>query len=111
MNNKFSLEPISKTGSLDSNLILRQCKLDFMARFMENKYKNPKLKQDQIATELGMSSSTLQLFRQEMIMFSPYRIPPGSHKRRQKILNTNLDDNSNREHDLKGPQMTSNELN
>ena len=37
-------------------------------------------------------------------MLSPYRIPSNSHKRRQKISNTNLDDDSHRERDLKRPQ-------
>ena len=35
-------------------------------------------------------------------MLSPYRIPPDSHKRKQK--------NSNHENDLEKPQMTSNDL-
>ena len=39
-------------------------------------------------------------------MIPPYRIPPDSPKRKQKVLNTNLDDNSNRYNDLKIPQMT-----
>ena len=34
-------------------------------------------------------------------MFSPYRIPPNSHKRKQL---------SNRAHDLEGPQSTSNDI-
>ena len=43
-------------------------------------------------------------------MLSPYRIPPNSHKRRQKTSNTNLDDDSNHKHDLETPQITSNHL-
>ena len=43
-------------------------------------------------------------------MLSPYRILPISHKRRQKISNTNLDDNSNREPYLKRTQTTSKDL-
>ena len=43
-------------------------------------------------------------------MLSFYRIPPITHKRKQKISNTNLDDNSNNEHELKSPKMTSNYL-
>ena len=35
MNNTFSLEQISKTGNLNADLILRQYKLDIMARFMQ----------------------------------------------------------------------------
>ena len=42
-------------------------------------------------------------------MLSPYRLQPNRDKSRQKISNTNLDDNSNREHDLKGSQMMSKE--
>ena len=60
MKNTFSLEQIFKKGKLDSNLILRQKKPDSKARFMEIKSVNPKLRQDQIAKELGCSSSTLQ---------------------------------------------------
>ena len=60
MNNTFSSKRISQTGNLDSNLITRQYKLDLMARFMEIKSINAKLRQDQIAKELGCSSSTLQ---------------------------------------------------
>ena len=44
-------------------------------------------------------------------MLSPYRIPPNNtNKSRQKISNTNLDDNSHRERHVKRPQLTSNDL-
>ena len=43
-------------------------------------------------------------------MLSPYRIPSNSLKRRQKISNINLDDDSHRERDLKRPPLTSNDL-
>ena len=54
---------------------------------------NPRFPQDQIAKELGCSSSTLQRYRQQKKMLSPYRITPNSNERKQKI--------SNQEHDLK----------
>ena len=73
-----------------------------MARFMEIKFFNPRLKQDQTAKELGCSSSTLQRYRQDINTLSPYRIPPINNKRKKKI--------TNREHDLERPQMTSNDL-
>ena len=60
MNNTFSLEQMSRTGNLDANLILRQHTLDLMARFMEIKSINPKLKEKEIGKELRYSSSTLQ---------------------------------------------------
>ena len=60
MNNIFSPEQESKTGNLDSNLIVRQYKLGLLARFLENKYLNQKLGQDQIANDLGCTTITLQ---------------------------------------------------
>ena len=66
---------MSETGSLDVNLILRQYKLYSMGRLMEIKSDNPKLRQDQIAKEIGYSSSTLQRYRHDMNTFSPYKIP------------------------------------
>ena len=111
MHNTFSLEQISETGNLDSNLILRQYKLDPMARFMEIKSVNTKLKQNQIAKELGYSNSTLQRNRNDTKMLSLYRIPlNNTNKRRQKISKKNLDHNSKHEHDHKIPQMTSDDL-
>ena len=101
MKNTFYLEQISKTGNLDSNLISRQYKFDLMARFMEIKTVNAKLKQNQIAKELGYSTSTLQSYRNDKNMLSPNRNLPNITKRRQKISNTNLDDFSNHEHDLR----------
>ena len=101
MNNTFSLEQLSKTGSLDSDSIMRHYKLDLMAKFMEIKSLNPKLGHDQMAKELGCSSSTLQRFRKDLNMLSPYGIPPSNtNKRRQKISNTNLDNDSHRERDV-----------
>ena len=45
-----------------------------MNDFMDIKYQNPKMKQSEIANELGMSSSTLQRYRNDITMLSPYRI-------------------------------------
>ena len=71
MNHTNSSEQISKTSSLDSNLILRQYKLNLMARFMEIKSVNPKLRHDQIAKELGCSGSILKRYRNDVNMLSP----------------------------------------
>ena len=51
-----------------------------MARFMERKSMNPKLRQDQTAKELCCSSETFQRHRQDINLVSPYRIPPNSNK-------------------------------
>ena len=69
---------------------------------MEMKCTSPKLKQPEITKELKISSSTLQRYRREINMVSPYRKPPSSsaHTRKQKSSNLT-------EFDLK---MTSNNL-
>ena len=66
-----------------------------MARFMEIKSLNPKIRQDQIAKELGCSSSTLRRYKNDINMLTPFRIPPNfTNKRKQKFSNANLDDDS-----------------
>ena len=82
-----------------------------MTKFLEIKSLNPSFREDQIAKELGCSSGTLQRYRQDINMLSAHTVPPNSHKRRQTILNTYFGDSSNREHDLKKPQMTSKDAN
>ena len=59
MNDTISSEQISKTGKLHCNLILRQNKLDLLARFMKIKSFNPKVRQDHMAKELADSSFSL----------------------------------------------------
>ena len=59
MNTSLSLQRMSRTGNLDSNLISRQYKLKLMADFMRVKNENPKMKQSKIANQLGYSTSTL----------------------------------------------------
>ena len=110
MNNSFSLQQIQKTTNLDANLISRQYKLNLMADFMRVKYENPKMKQSQIANQLGLSSSTLQRYRNDINMLSPYRIHQNNtNKRTKQVKNTNFDNDLHRESDVKRPQMTSNE--
>ena len=86
MNNSFSLQQIQKTSILDANLISRQYKLNLMADFMKVKYENPRMKQSEIANQLGMSSSTVQRYRNDINMLSPYRINPNNVKKQPKRL-------------------------
>ena len=104
MNNSFSPQQIQKTSNLDANLISRQYKLNLMADFMKVKYENQRLRQSEIANQLGISSSTLQRYRNDINMLSPYRISPNNVKKRSK--KAKIDDIG----DLKRPQMTSNDL-
>ena len=109
MNNSFSLQQIQKTSNLDANLISRQYKLNLMADFMKVKCENPRMKQSEIANQIGLSTSTLQRYRNDLNMLSPYRINPNNnHKQTKKVKNTDFDDDS---HHLKRPQMTSKDLN
>ena len=111
MNNSFSLQQIQKTSGLVANLLSRQYKLNLMADFMRVNYKNPKMKQSEMANQLGMPSSTLQRYRIDINMLSPYTINPNkNHKRTKKVKNTDFDNDSHHEADVKRPQMTSNDL-
>ena len=78
---------------------------------MRIKYENPKLLKSEIAKHLGYSSSTLQRYRNDVNMLSPYRILPNNTKKRtKKASNNNFNDNSRREFELKGPQKTPNDF-
>ena len=108
MNNIPSLNEINKTANMDPNLLTRHYKLKLMNDFMHLKYQNPRMKQPEIANQLNMSSSTLQRFRNDINMLSPYRINPNNTKKRpKKSLNTDFDNKSQHEVDVKRPQKTS----
>ena len=55
-----------------------------MADFVRLKYENPRMKQSQIANQIGLSTSTLQRFRNDINMLSPYRINPINTSKRTK---------------------------
>ena len=111
MNNSFSLQQISRTSNLDSNLIPRQYKLNLMADFMRVKYENIKMKQSEIANQLGYSTSILQRHRNYMNMLSPYGIQSNNtNKQRKKTSNSKSNNDLHRDPDLKRPQMTSKDL-
>ena len=99
----------SETGDLNADLIMRQYKLEKKAKFMEIKSINSNLKQSEIARELKTSSSTLQRYRRETNMLSPYRIllSSNSHTRKQKFSNHTKPDLKVTSNDLK---MISNDL-
>ena len=93
MNKSFSLQQIQKTSNLDANLISRHYKLNLMAEFMRLKNKNPRMKQSQIANQIGSSTSTLQRYRNDINMLSPYRFNPKSTKKRMKKASNGFFDN------------------
>ena len=89
---------------MDPTLLTRHYKLKLMNDFMYIKYQNPKMKQSDIANNLNMSSSTIQRYRNDINMLSPYRISPNYTKKLSK--KAKIDDIG----DPKRPQMTSNDL-
>ena len=90
--NTYSLSQVSRTGYLDSNLILRQYKLDLMGKFMQIKSNNPKMAQKEISKEHGFPDSTLSRYRKDNNMTNPhYSTNSGvktSHKNVQDRQNT-----------------------
>ena len=95
MNKTYFLSEILKTGILKSSLIVRQYKLDLMARFMEVKAMNPKITQNESAKQLRYSSATVKRYRIDINMPSLYRIQSNTNKRKQKF--SNVVSNSERE--------------
>ena len=74
-------------------------------------FENAKLKQSEIENQLGFSLSTLQRYRNDVNVLSMYRNHPNyTNKRTEKASNTNFENNSQSDYDLKQPQMTSNDL-
>ena len=106
MNNTFSLDQKSRIGNIDANLKLRQHKLDLLARALEVISIKPKMKQNEITKVSGFSSSTLELYRTDLKMQSPYK--SNNPKKSPKTSNSPSANSSQNEHDLKKPQITSN---
>ena len=104
MNNFPSLNEINKNSAMDPNMLTKYYKLKLMNDFMNIKYQNPKMTQSEISSQLNMSSSTIKRYRNDINMFSPYRINSNNVKKRSK--KAKIDDFG----DLKRPQMTSNDL-
>ena len=77
---------------------------------MSFKCENAKIKQSQIANQISLSTSTLQRYRNDINMPSPHRNTQNNTNRRtKKVSNTNFDNNSHHELDVKRPQRTSND--
>ena len=89
---------------MDPNMLTKYYKLKLMNDFMIIKYQNPKMTQSEISSQLNMSPSTIQRYRNDINMLSPYKINPNNVKKQRK--KTKIDNND----DLKRPQMTSKQL-
>ena len=85
-----------------------------MADFMRMKYENPKLKQSEIANQLCYFSSTLQIYKNDKNMLSPYRIQSNNTNKQAKKLQilslTTVHNASLMLKDSKRPQKTLKQL-
>ena len=104
MNNTPSLNEINKNSAMDPNMLTKYYKLKLMNDFMNIKYQNPKMTQSQISSQLNMYSSTMKRYRNDINMFSPYRVNSNNVKKQQK--KAKIDNNG----EPKRPQMTSKDL-
>ena len=104
MNNTPSLNEKNKNSTMDPNMLTKYYKLKLMNDFMKIKYHNPKMSQSEISSQLNMSPSTIQRYRNDKNMISPYRINPYNVEKRSKKSKINNND------DLERHQLTSNDL-
>ena len=72
MNNRFTIDQLSKSESIDPNSINRLYKINKMLDFMEIRSNKPRMTQKQICNQLGFSDSTIKRFRNDINMDSPY---------------------------------------
>ena len=84
MNNTPSLNEINKNSNMNPNMLTKYYILKLMNDFMNIKYQNPKMTQSEISSQLNMSPSTIQRYRNDINMISPYRINPNNVKKRSK---------------------------
>ena len=72
MNNRFTIDQLSKSETIDPNSISRLYKINKMLDFMEIRSNNPRMTQKQICNQLGTSDSTIKRYRNDINMDSPY---------------------------------------
>ena len=104
MNNTPSLNETNKKSTMDPNMLTKYYISINMNDFKNIKYQNPKMTQSEISSQVNMSPSTIQRYKNDINMLSPYRINSNNVKKRTK--KAKIDDNG----DLKRPQLTSNDL-
>ena len=91
MNNTPSLNELNKNSTMDPNLLTKYYQLKLMNDFLHIKYKNPKMTQPEISSQLNMSPSTIQRYRNDINLLSPYRNSPKNVEKQQK--KTKIDKN------------------
>ena len=86
MNNRFTIDQLSKSELIGPNSINRLYKINKMLDFMEIRSNNPRMTQKQICNQLGTSDSTIKRYRNDINMDSPYRINNNNKNKKLKKL-------------------------
>ena len=86
MNNRFTIDQLSKSELIDPNSINRLYKINRMLDFMEIRSNKPRMTQKQICNQLGTSDSTIKRYRNDINMDSPYRINNNNKNKKPKKI-------------------------
>ena len=71
-NDNFNIDMAAISENLNSNSVLRLCKQNMMSEFMEIKSSEPKSTQKQFCSQLRVSDRTIERYRDDIKMDSPY---------------------------------------
>ena len=99
--NKFPIDQLTKSETLDLNSMKRLYALNLMCKLMEMKSHDPRLTRKQICHQLGFSDSTVKRYIDYIHMKSPYIRNNHKKKTNMKKANTiitstqNLNKNEN----------------
>ena len=94
MNNKFTIDQLSKSETIDPNSINRLYKIKKMLDFMEIRSNNPRMTQKQICNQPGTSDSTIKRYRNDINMDSPYN--RNNYKKRKPKKSTDITTENNK---------------
>ena len=93
MNNRFTVDQLSKSETIDPNSINRLYKINKMLDFMEIRSNNPRMTQKQICNQLGTSDSTIKRYRNDINMDSPYNRNNYKKKKPKKSSDISTENN------------------
>ena len=97
MNNKFTIDQLSESETIDPNSINRLYKINKMLDFMEIRSNNPRLTQKQFCNQVGFSDSTIKRYRDDINMDSPYNRNNNKKKKPKQLPDTKIENISKNE--------------
>ena len=93
MNNKFTIDQLSKSETIDPNSINRLYKINTMLEFMEIRSNNRRMTQKEICNQLGFSDSTIKRYRNDINMDSLYNRNIYKRKKTKKTPDITTENN------------------